>query len=112
MWAQREGMNVEPMHEECLEKDLDDTGGGVADAVPFQDRPGKSFQELLGTSSRAELEALVQKAAEDPAVAYELQRRPRETLFKLIGLKVPDHIGVQVLAEKPDQFYLVLPKVK
>jgi len=88
------------------------TGGGVADAVPFQDRPGKSFQELLGTSSRAELEALVQKAAEDPAVAYELQRRPRETLFKLIGLKVPDHIGVQVLAEKPDQFYLVLPKVK
>jgi hypothetical protein len=62
--------------------------------------------------SRADLEAQVRKAAvADPAVAYELQRRPKETLLKLINLKVPDHILVEVIAEKPDRFYFVLPKV-
>jgi hypothetical protein len=80
--------------------------------VDFKHRPGKTFQELLEQEPRPALEAKVQKAAEDPQVAYELQKRPRETLFKILGLKIPDHISVNVIAEKPDQFFFVLPKVK
>jgi hypothetical protein len=79
--------------------------------VEFKNRPGKTFEELLQHTSRADLEAQVRKAAADPAVAYELQRRPKQTLLKLINLKVPDHIQVEVIAEKPDHFYFVLPKV-
>src|SRR5262249_46551346 len=78
------------------------------DYVDFKNRPGKTFEELLRQTSRADLEAKVRKAAAaDPAVAYELQRRPKQTLLKLIDLKVPDHITVDVLAEKPDHFYFV-----
>lgn len=81
------------------------------DYVDFMHRPGQTFEELLEHDTRANLEAQVQKAAADPAVAYELQRRPREALMKLINLKVPDHIRVEVIAEKPDHFFFVLPKV-
>lgn len=78
----------------------------------FVSRPGKTIQELLSTSSRQELERQVQeRAAADPAFHYELLRRPKEVLHSVLGLKIPDHISLKVIAEKPNEFFLVLPKV-
>lgn len=75
-------------------------------------RPGKTIQEFLEDHSRQDLEARVQKkAAEDPEFYYELVRRPRETLYKFLGLKIPDIVNITVHPERHDQFHLVLPKI-
>jgi len=91
------------------------SGGGITSGMAteaFEDRPGQTLQELLAKTSRQDLEKQIQvKAAASPAFAYELQRRPKQALLNAIGLKIPDHISVKVMAEKPDEFFVVLPKV-
>jgi len=72
---------------------------------------GQSIQELLQTSTRQELEARVHEAALDPVFRAELLRRPKQALYNLLGLVVPDHISIQVLEEKPDEFFVILPKI-
>jgi len=83
----------------------------IRSVVTMESPPGMSIQELLQTSTRQELEARVHKAALDPLFRAELQRRPKQALYSLLGLVVPAHISVQVLEEKPDEFFVVLPKV-
>jgi hypothetical protein len=80
-------------------------------SVAGPNAPGKTIQELLETSTRQELEARVYEAVLDPMFRAELLRRPKRALYDLLGLIIPDHISVQVLDEKPDQFFLVLPKI-
>jgi len=83
----------------------------IRSVVTMESPPGMSIQELLQTSTRQELEARVHKAALDPLFRAELQRRPKQALYSLLGLVVPAHISVQVLEEKPYEFFVVLPKV-
>jgi hypothetical protein len=73
--------------------------------------PPKTIQELLKTSTRAELEAKVVVASEDPTTKMLLRRNPRQALYNILGLDVPNNINIAVLDEKSNQFYVVLPRI-
>lgn len=52
---------------------------------------------------------IVEKALKDGGFRNALLLTPRETLGKEIGIRLPDSIEIQVLEEKEDTFYLILP---
>jgi hypothetical protein len=60
--------------------------------------------------NREKLETqLITKAWSDPAFKQQLLSDPRATIAKELGMPIPDKIKVQVLEEKADTFYLVIP---
>jgi len=72
----------------------------------------RDIRTLLSDRPREEWERELRKAAAgSPELYYELQRRPRETVRKLLGLEIPEGITLQVLRERHNAFYLVLPSV-
>ena len=62
------------------------------------------------STARKSAEAqLIARAQKDPAFRQELVNDPKGVFARELGLSMPDTIGVQVLEERPDQVYLVLP---
>lgn len=54
-------------------------------------------------------EKIINKANEDSEFRHALLSDPRAALQKALKLSVPAEIDIQVLEEKPNKFYLVLP---
>lgn len=71
---------------------------------------GHTIQHLIAAEGRAAVEArILQRAADDPSFAFDLHQRPREALEALLGVKIPEVVGLQVIFEAPDSFALVVP---
>lgn len=51
---------------------------------------------------------IVAKAWQDPAFMARLQSDPRAVLAEN-GIAIPDGVGVNVVAAKPDEFHIVIP---
>jgi hypothetical protein len=54
-------------------------------------------------------EQLILKAWSDPAFKAELLKDPAKAVEKLLGIKVPSFIKIQVLQETADTRYITLP---
>lgn len=54
-------------------------------------------------------EKIINKAMEDPEFRQALLSDPRAALQKALKLSVPAEIDIEILEEKPNKFYLVLP---
>ena len=52
---------------------------------------------------------LVKKARKDAAFREKLIRNPAEAIKQALGISVPKGIHVEVLQEKPNKLYIVLP---
>jgi len=52
---------------------------------------------------------LIGKAREDEAFKAKLIQDPKAAIKDCLGVAVPDGIEIEVLEEKPDKLYLVLP---
>jgi hypothetical protein len=61
------------------------------------------------TSRHMAEEMLVQKAAQDDAFRKQLVTDPKGTIFKTLGIRLPDDVKINVLEETVQSLYLVLP---
>jgi hypothetical protein len=52
---------------------------------------------------------IIEKASKDGQFKSNLINNPKKILNQEFGLELPDNISLEVLEEKPDKFYLVLP---
>ncbi|MNN01430.1 Nitrile hydratase, alpha chain [compost metagenome] len=52
---------------------------------------------------------VIQKAWQDPSFKEQLLADPKKAIQQALGVILPDHIRVNAVEEKPDEFYLVLP---
>lgn len=64
----------------------------------------------MGMLSREQVDArVVAKAMKDPAFKRELLKDPRGAVARAFGAVLPDHVDLQVVEERRDVRYLVLP---
>ncbi len=62
-------------------------------------------------TTRKQLEAqLIDRAMKDETFRQELLRDPRGVFERELGIRLPEHINVQVLEESPTTVHLVLPR--
>ena len=62
-------------------------------------------------NARQTLEAqLIDRAMQDETFRQELVRDPKGVFARELGIRLPEHIQVQVLEESPTTVYLVLPQ--
>jgi hypothetical protein len=76
-------------------------------------REGRSLDVLLHKEGRAAVEDRVRKQAWDnPAFAHDLKVRPRQTLERFLGVKIPESASIYVTVEDDDllEYGLVIPK--
>lgn len=52
---------------------------------------------------------IIEKAMKDEQFRAKLQTSPRETIEQELGVKLPASLRINVLEEKPDSVYLVIP---
>lgn len=52
---------------------------------------------------------LIQKAWQDPSFKEQLLANPKKAIQEALGVILPEHIRVNAVEEKHDEFYLVLP---
>lgn len=52
---------------------------------------------------------VIQKAWQDPSFKEQLLANPKKAIQEALGVILPEHIRVNAVEEKPDEFYLVLP---
>lgn len=65
---------------------------------------------MADASKREQIQAaVITKAQEDAAFKEKLMQSPKEAMQEACGMAVPDGIEVEVLEEKPNKLYLVLP---
>jgi hypothetical protein len=76
-------------------------------------REERSLDALLHKEGRAAVEDRVRKQAWDnPAFAHDLKIRPRQTLERFLGVKIPESASIYVTVEDDDllEYGLVIPK--
>ena len=62
-------------------------------------------------TTRKQLEAqLIDRAMKDETFRQELLRDPKGVFERELGIRLPEHITMQVLEESPTHIYLVLPQ--
>ena len=70
----------------------------------------QTLGQLIAREGRAEIERrIVQQAQSDPIFAHDLHMRPRMTVEKFLGVKIPEVIAVHAFQELPWSFGLVIP---
>lgn len=52
---------------------------------------------------------VIQKAWQDPSFKERLLADPRGTIQEVLGVILPDHIKINAVEERADEFYLVIP---
>jgi SCP-2 sterol transfer family protein len=73
-------------------------------------KPGQTLGQLLAREGRAQIEQrILEQAKNDPVFHHDLRKRPRMTLEKFLGVKIPEVITLNVWQEFPWSFGLVLP---
>ncbi len=66
-------------------------------------------ENTLTTRQRLEAQ-LIDRAMKDGAFRKELVQDPKHVLERELGIRVPEHLTIEVLEERPAQVYLVLPQ--
>ena len=73
-------------------------------------KPGQTLGQLLAREGRAQIEQRVlDQAKNDPVFHHDLRKRPRMTLEKFLGVKIPEVITLNIWQEFPWSFGIVLP---
>jgi hypothetical protein len=73
-------------------------------------KPGQTLGQLLAREGRPQIEQrILEQAKNDPVFHHDLRRRPRMTLEKFLGVKIPEVITLNVWQEFPWSFGIVLP---
>lgn len=71
---------------------------------------GSEVQEFCGKPQRAALEArVIARAWRDPRYLETLKRDPAAVLARELRTEIPRNVRIQVLEERPDLIYLVMP---
>jgi hypothetical protein len=71
---------------------------------------GKTLTQLIATEGREPLQArVIALAQQDPNFAYELQRRPYQTISHFLGVQIDPAIHLNVTVETEDTFGIVVP---
>ena len=73
-------------------------------------KPGQTLGQLLAREGRPQIEQRVlEQAKNDPVFHHDLRKRPRMTLEKFLGVKIPEVITLNIWQEFPWSFGIVLP---
>jgi hypothetical protein len=73
-------------------------------------KQGRSLSALIAHEGRTAVEQrIVTKARDDPAFYYELQRRPRAAIERVLDVQLPENVDFRVIVENPSSFGLVVP---
>ena len=84
-------------------------------SVPFLRamKDQNTLGQLVAREGRAAIERrIVEKAQADSIFAHDLVMRPRQTVEKFLGVKIPEVIAVNVMQELPWSFGIVIPAQK
>ena len=68
----------------------------------MDENPGKTRQALEAQ--------LIERAMQDETFRQELVRDPKGVVARELGIRLPEHVTVQVLEESPTTVHLVLPQ--
>jgi hypothetical protein len=92
------------------------TGGGgeVADKLSVSYlramKEGQTLGLLIQREGREAVEKrIIEKAQQDSVFATDLAYRPRQTVEKFLGIRIPEVVSVNVVVETPRTFALVVP---
>lgn len=73
-------------------------------------KTGQTLGLLIEREGREAVERrVIEKAQQDPAFAIDLYYRPRQTIEKFLGIRIPEVVSVNVILETPRIFGLVIP---
>ena len=74
---------------------------------------GRTLGKLIEREGRHKVErSIIDKAHEDSVFARDVIARPRQTLEKFLGVKIPEVIGLSIVLENGRTFGLVIPEKK
>lgn len=95
------------------------TGGGGATVEKLSTdylramKTGQTLGLLIEREGReAVQQRVIAEAQKDSVFATNLKFRPRDTLERFLGVKIPDVVGISVIVETPRSFAIVVPMVK
>jgi hypothetical protein len=73
-------------------------------------KTGATLGALVERDGRAAIEQrVIERAQRDLAFALDLKIRPRETIEKFLGVRIPDVVSINVTIEDPRSFGFVVP---
>jgi len=76
-------------------------------------KAGNTLGNLIEREGREAIQnRIIAKALQDPVFADDLKFRPRETIEKFLGVKIPEVVGISVIVETPRNFGLVVPMIE
>jgi hypothetical protein len=89
-------------------------GGAVAEKLSVSYlramKEGQTLGLLIQREGREAVEKrIIEKAQEDSVFATDLAYRPRQTVEKFLGIRIPEVVSVNVVVETPRTFALVVP---
>jgi len=74
---------------------------------------GRTLGKLIEREGRQKVEqSIIDKAHEDPVFARNVIINPRQTLESFLGVKIPEVVGLSIVAENGRTFGLVIPEKK
>jgi hypothetical protein len=74
---------------------------------------GRTLGKLIEREGRHKVErSIIDKAHEDSVFARDVIARPRQTLEKFLGVKIPEVVGLSIVLENGRTFGLVIPEKK
>jgi hypothetical protein len=74
---------------------------------------GRTLGKLIEREGRPKVEqSIIDKAHEDPVFARNVVMNPRQTLEAFLGVKIPEVIGLSIVAENGRTFGIVIPQKK
>jgi hypothetical protein len=92
------------------------TGGGgeVGDSLSTgylrAMKAGQTLGLLIEREGREKVERrIIEKAQQDSVFANDLALRPRQTLEKFLGVRIPEVVSVNAIVENPRTFGIVVP---
>lgn len=73
-------------------------------------KEGKTLGNLILREGREAVEKrVIDKAHQDPIFAFDLAVRPRQTLEKFLGVRIPDVVAMNIIVENGRNYGLVVP---
>lgn len=73
-------------------------------------KAGQTLGLLIEREGReAVAQRVIEKAQQDSGFAMDLHYRPRQTLEKFLGIRIPEVVNVNVIVETPRNFGVVIP---
>ena len=79
---------------------------GCEISLPRSNVVGLELHSITWWFSRLVLALIVEKAQQDLVIRRHLKFRPRETIEKFPGVKIPEVVGISVIVETPRNFDL------